>query len=555
MTKRAITYCRVSTDEQAKSARYGLPSQLEACRKYAADNGFEIVGEFSDDYTGTVVIQDRPEGKKAYAMIAEGKADALIIHRMSRLIRPKNPDQDAWDVITFLKEFITLKCELHSVLKGLYRTDFFSMFLAANDAREAGEERKQIVESLMRGKRQKAKHTWVGNSKAPFGYTKVGQRENAQLVINPVEADIVRRMFNLYLGRNGELQKGLFSIADVLNTEGIPTTGRYRKKNYDPAIHQWRPSTLRDLISNRVYIGEFSWGGEVVTIPTLALIDLETFEAAQAQRSINRIKAKRNVKHDYLLRSRVTCTCGNKMVGINYPRDGKVYLYYRCSRRPQYEPMLNCDNRQLSSDLADRVAWKWLVDVFKNPEKLLAGLYEYQARQKVKAEPNRKRLTELPGLIAECKAQAKGLTVSLAAKDPDNPDHALSIKLLEDSLSQVSTAHKRYLSEQERIEAEIAAIEVGQVDIQQILKWAAEISEAIDADDISFEARRLIIERLDVTAQIEYQNDERGLRLTCPLLPYASKWQALSAIDNDSLKTIASVKSGRCSTATARWAG
>jgi DNA invertase Pin-like site-specific DNA recombinase len=552
MTKRAVIYCRVSTDEAAKDGHYGLSSQLDACRKYAADNGFEVVKDFSDDYTGTVVIQERPEGRKAYAMLARGEADALIIHRMSRLIRPKNPNQDAWDVITFLKEFITLNCELHSALKGLYRTDFFSMFLAANDAREAGEERKQIVESLMRGKRQKAKHTWVGNGNPPFGYTKVGKLKDTQLVINPDEADLVRRMFNLYLGRNGEPQKGLFSIADTFNTEGIPTTGRYRKKNYDPAIHQWRPSTLSGIIANPVYIGEFSWGGEVVTIPTLAIIDVETFEAAQAQRGINRVKAKRNVKHDYLLRGRMACTCGNKMSCINYPKGGKVYLYYRCSRRPQYEPMLNCDNRQRSSDLVDRIAWNWLVDVFRNPEKLLAGLYEYQARQRDKAEPNRKRLAELPGLIAECEAQARRLTRSLENVPEDDE---LGAKTLEERLGQISAAHKRYTAERDRITAELAAMEVSEADIQEILTWAAVVRAAIDKDAISFEARRLMFERLDVMAQIEYRNGERGLRLKCPVLAYASKWQALSAIDNDSLKTIGNARSGRYSTASARWAG
>ncbi len=82
----------------------------------------------------------------------------------------------------------------------------------------------------------------------------------------------------------------------------------------------------------------------------------------------------------------------------------------------------------------------------------------------------------------------------------------------------------------DRIEAELAAIEVGEADIQQVLAWAAEIRTAIEGDEISFHAKRLIIERLNVTAKIEYQNNERGLWVECPVLAYASKWKKLDQV-------------------------
>jgi DNA invertase Pin-like site-specific DNA recombinase len=40
--KRAILYCRVSTDEQARSG-YSLAQQLEALREYAAREGYEVL--------------------------------------------------------------------------------------------------------------------------------------------------------------------------------------------------------------------------------------------------------------------------------------------------------------------------------------------------------------------------------------------------------------------------------------------------------------------------------------------------------------------------------
>ena len=43
MTTRAILYVRVSTDEQAEKG-YSLPSQLDACRKYAAQHDMVVAG-------------------------------------------------------------------------------------------------------------------------------------------------------------------------------------------------------------------------------------------------------------------------------------------------------------------------------------------------------------------------------------------------------------------------------------------------------------------------------------------------------------------------------
>jgi hypothetical protein len=59
------------------------------------------------------------------------------------------------------------------------------------------------------------------------------------------------------------------------------------------------------------------------------------------------------------------------------------------------------------------------------------------------------------------------------------------------------------------------------------MELAAEINQGIADGDVSFEAKRALVERLHVTAQVEYQNNERGLRLTCGLT-YAEKWTSLN---------------------------
>jgi site-specific DNA recombinase len=53
MSKNVAIYNRVSTQKQA-SEGYSLPTQLEACQKYAAERGYNVVAEFADVESGTM---------------------------------------------------------------------------------------------------------------------------------------------------------------------------------------------------------------------------------------------------------------------------------------------------------------------------------------------------------------------------------------------------------------------------------------------------------------------------------------------------------------------
>jgi site-specific DNA recombinase len=163
MTKRAITYCRVSTDEQARSGT-SLDTQLAACRKYAVSHGFEIVGTFKDDYTGTVPIEQRPEERKAYTMLTSAEADVLIVYSVDRLVRPPE-DGDEWDILILIRGLAKVGKELHTVEGGKIETTFVGLLVAVVCGKSAGDERRKIIERSMRGKHAKANQKWVGTGR------------------------------------------------------------------------------------------------------------------------------------------------------------------------------------------------------------------------------------------------------------------------------------------------------------------------------------------------------------------------------------------------------
>lgn len=79
----AIIYCRVSSDEQAKSG-LGLESQEARCRAWATANGLEIAATYIDAGISAKTLQ-RPELEKALAALKPGRV--LVSLKLDRLTR------------------------------------------------------------------------------------------------------------------------------------------------------------------------------------------------------------------------------------------------------------------------------------------------------------------------------------------------------------------------------------------------------------------------------------------------------------------------------------
>src|SRR5919112_4674750 len=83
--KRAILYARVSTNEQARSG-YSLSQQLDALRKYAAREGFEILEEITDPgRTGATL--DRPGLDRMRNLVAAGGVSVVLAQDRDRFAR------------------------------------------------------------------------------------------------------------------------------------------------------------------------------------------------------------------------------------------------------------------------------------------------------------------------------------------------------------------------------------------------------------------------------------------------------------------------------------
>lgn len=496
--KRAIIYARVSTDEQAEKG-YSLQTQLEAMREYAAKNGMTIARELSDDYSGAKL--DRPALDTLRAMLERKEADAVIVYAADRLSR------NLAHSLILREEFNRASVELHYVNRGKSEDTAESRLMENIEGVIAEFEREKIRERLRRGKIGKAKAgKWAGYGRAPYPFRQVGKGRDACLEINEEQAAIVRRIVDMFLGRNGYKRMGIIPIAKRLTAEGVPTATRARG---------WRTTVIRLLLIGKENLGIFNRMGQTLEFPELAVIDRETWDEIQAVMAANRSLISRTRLYPYLFSGFVKCTCGGGMCGR---RIGRVYryFYYICQRHAAQKHLVDCKEKGINVEILEPLVWNWLVDLLTDEAKLEKGLREMVANRENELAKLRARHSDTEKLIHQKDKQIDQLRADLRELTSQSARMAIlkEIDLLgkeKDSL----------FAEQQTIDAELEKRAITDADLETIRRYAREIRRKLNGEP-TYEEKRALFASIDLRVQLrhnEINEKERELFVTCGLMP------------------------------------
>jgi site-specific DNA recombinase len=248
----AVIYARVSTDEQGRG--YSLPTQIEACRKYAIDRGYRVLKEFTDDYTGDSI--DRPGLNDLREFVSSHSIEKVIVYCVDRLAR-KLVFQLLID-----NEFEEIGIRMEYVL-GQYEDTEEGRLYKQIQASVAEYEKGKIQERCKRGKRGKAQsgHVLCG-CRPPYGYIVRSEPHKSWLEIDEKEAKVVRMVFNWYVdGEGGSGPLSIQNIALRLTKMHIPTRGdkvRHVAKKKGNGV--WTAGMVRHILLNQTYIGVWHYG-------------------------------------------------------------------------------------------------------------------------------------------------------------------------------------------------------------------------------------------------------------------------------------------------------
>ena len=273
---RVAAYCRVSTRHEEQY--HSLEAQMVNYTDYIERNpNWEFVAVYSDIASG-VHTATRPGYRQLMGDCAKGKIDLILVKSLSRFGR------DALETIRQVRKLKRMNIGIYIEIGGLNTLDISDSMidqLAALDQAEShfrSENIKFGIRYRMRSGKTVLNHTqFLGYTKGPDGV----------LQIVPEEAEIVRKIFDLYIQGNG-----VRKIKRYLEEQGIKTvTGK----------SEWSTSTIDRMLSNEKYVGEvrmqktftadFLTGRREKDIGQLAsylvedahepIIDRETFELMQ----------------------------------------------------------------------------------------------------------------------------------------------------------------------------------------------------------------------------------------------------------------------------------
>jgi site-specific DNA recombinase len=381
---RAALYARVSSERQEKEHTIG--SQLEVLRNYAAQNGMEIIEEFTDEgYSGARL--DRPALDRMRDLAERRGFEVLLTHCTDRLARK-----------FVLQALILEELERFGVkaifLEGGAADDPLSKLMHQITGAVAEFERAKIAERNRRGKLYRARCGEIVAGQVPFGSVRVPRRDGvaSHVEIRGDEAAVLRRIFDTYVKQGLTVRQ----IAKQLTLDETPTPGGGREWNWakvDRILHD--EAYIGTLYYNRFNcaMAEGTYGQkrphvkrtlrpreEWIPISVPSIIDLETFHQAGMRGKDNQKFSPRNLQEPaYLLRKLVHCGhCGCSCFARTLnPTAARPYHYYVCHRvQRRFLKEERCSQRRIRSDALDELVWEEVSTRLQDPHLVLEAYRE-----------------------------------------------------------------------------------------------------------------------------------------------------------------------------------
>ena len=402
-------YARVSTTKQAEKD-LSIPDQLRQMRDWCKDQGLAVAMEYVEP--GASATDDRRavfQQMIADATLEPSPYASIIVHSRSRFFR---------DLFQFLSYERTLKRAGVKVVSITQQTSddpagemartIFSLF----DEYQSKENGKHTLRAM----RENARQGYFNGSRPPFGYRTVeaeakGRRgKKKRLEVDPGEAAIVRKVFELYLNGVKGAPLGEKGIASYLNDKGLTLRGQ-----------KWTRGKVHNVLANATYCGEYVFNrtsnktgeakleSEWVRVSVEPIMDAATFGRVRTQRAARAPASvpPRVVNSPTLLTGLLKCGhCGAGMT-LATGKGGK-YRYYKCQSRIA-KGNTQCPSGNIPMQRLDELVLKALAEKVFTPERLKTMIAGVRERMRSSHSGQDARLKVLTKELNELKARSDRL--------------------------------------------------------------------------------------------------------------------------------------------------
>ena len=301
-------YPRVSTEDQSRFG-HSLDEQEDRLKKLCEFKDYEIYKIYREEGV-SAKDTNRPKFKEMIQDMKDGKINKIIVYKLDRLTRSI---QDLENICKMLEEY---NCDLESVAEEINTGNANGKFFIRMLTILAQLEIERTSERTKFGLIGAAKKGHISGQPA-LGYTK--KDKSKKLVIDELEADVVKRIFSMYLEGSS-----VCSICEIFNEEIVLN-------------RHWATTTVDKILSNKIYIGSIEHGKrnkkntQIFEDVVPAIIDKTTFECVQKRKEKNLKNYKR--KRTYIFMQKILCPKCHKIMGgeSSTSGTGDKHIYYKCN--------------------------------------------------------------------------------------------------------------------------------------------------------------------------------------------------------------------------------
>lgn len=382
---RCAIYTRKSTEEGLEQEFNSLDAQRDAGESFIRSQqqeGWVCLPDRYDDGGFTGANMERPALRRLLADIDAGKVDCVVVYKVDRLSR------SLLDFARIMESF-----EKHNV-------SFVSVTQAFNTASSMGRlilnvllsfaqfEREMISERTrdkIAAARRKGK--WAGGMPV-LGYDVV----QTKLVVNEVEAPLVRQIFELYLER-----QSMLAVLKEIDARGWRTKQWTTRKGTCRGGRSFDKSSIYQLLTNIAYIGKIRYKEEVHEGEHQAIVDPDVFDLAQTILKRNGRSGGRGVrnKHGALLRGLLRCgACKCAMSHSFSTKRNRQYRYYVCDRA-QKRGWKACPAPSIPAGEIERVVIDEIKCIGRDPSLMQEILIEARRHSEQQSKSLRSELSSL----------------------------------------------------------------------------------------------------------------------------------------------------------------
>ena len=522
LIKRVALYLRVSTGRQAEND-VSLPSQRDMTTRYCQAQGWEVVTEFVEP--GASATDDkRPIFQKMLEQAAspERTFDVICVHSFSRFYR-NGAEMEM--TIRKLRKYGVDVVSMTQPTGDDPSQQLMRQIIGIFDEYTSRENGKNVTRSM----RESAKQGFWNGARPPLGYRVIeaerrGSKIKKKLEIDPVEAELVRLIFQLYTEGDGTSRPlGIKDTTKWLNERGYRTrlgstfgVGPVHKI----LTHAYYATGKWPYGVKNARTGDLNDSSLIVDIDVPPIISQELFDRAQSRLAANNSKVTppRVVNGPTLLTGLAVCaSCGSGMTTSGTNRHRRSYRYYSCAGCKQRGPTV-CKGRHVQMARLDTIITDAVKERLLHPDRLAVILSSLANRQNGKNKAVDDRRDALAKELKEKDERLKRLYSAIENGIVEIDDHLKTritelkterdiVQISIERIAQQATSSAQITPERIEAFSKLMNEKLETGDVQARKAYLRSVISVIEVDDGSV---RILGEKTQLAAALSGQNGRTG---------------------------------------------